>query len=141
MSFPAIGSRKLNSHRSNTILLSIISGSPLVSHYRYGAPKGGSIRMIPAAGFNGIAAISSGGDWVRKTRDRLDDGKQCSATSARFKSTASPMICTAAGGNDKLCCSGRMTVERSEPERPDFNAANMRHSRGAENGRRERRLR
>jgi hypothetical protein len=60
MSFSAIGSRKPNSHRSDTILLSI-SGSPLVSHYRYGVPKGGSIRMIPAAGFNGIAAISSGG--------------------------------------------------------------------------------
>src|SRR5271166_2243648 len=114
MSFPAIGSQRRNSPPTATILLSTISASQPVSRYRFGVKRGGSTLTIHAAGFNGIAAITSGAAYIQKMRGRSDDGKRWSVTFARLKRIANPAICAADGGNDRRFSSGLMTVEESK---------------------------
>jgi len=70
----------------------------------------GSIRLIPGAGFNGIAAIIMVAAFLTKTAARSNAGKRWCVISARLKKIANKGIKTVAKNSVRRCCTGLMTV-------------------------------
>jgi hypothetical protein len=80
------------------------------SRFRYGNKRAGSGKMIHVGGSNGTVA-TTWDDGLRMTNAKFDDGKRSNGTSHKSRNTVVQAIQTVIANNDKLCFTGRMTVE------------------------------
>lgn len=70
----------------------------------------GFTARIPAAGFNGIAAIISVAACRKLTASKSGAGNHSNATKSKLKKTAGPAIWDAVPVNVRHCCNGPITL-------------------------------
>jgi hypothetical protein len=82
----------------------------LLNPYLYGEKKDGYVMKIPVAGFNGIAGILWGEEFLMMN-DKSNGGSRCVGMLHRLDKTAIKEISTAGANKDKHYFTGLMIHE------------------------------